>query len=141
MIRHWDPLGKYREGFLKEYKHWVLEVNFRQHTLGCFIIFAKRKIERFSDLNSSELDELPKVMKEIEDVLIKLFKPRRFNYLQLGNNLHHLHFHGIPRYENSVKFDGIVWRDPSWGHFPPWIREEVNKDFVKILKRQILKYL
>jgi len=27
---------------LKEYRHWVLEVSYRQHALGCYIIFAKK---------------------------------------------------------------------------------------------------
>ena len=141
MTRYWDLEGKYKEGFLKEYKHWALEISFRQHTLGCFIIFAKRKVERFSELNKEELDEFPKVMKEIETALIKLFKPGRFNYLQLGNNLHHLHFHGLPRYKSSRKFAGKVWRDPSWGHFPIWTRTAVDNKLVLVLKKRILKKL
>lgn len=137
MIRHWDPQGNYKGGFLKEYDHWVLEVNHRQHTLGSFIIFAKRKVENYSDLNKSELNELVKVMKEIESALTKLFNPGRFNYLQLGNNVHYLHFHGIPRYKTNRKFDGKVWTDPSWGHFPPWIRTEIDKETLRKLKGKI----
>ena len=141
MIRHWDPQGKYKKGFLREYDHWILEVSFRQHTLGCFIIFAKRKVEKISELRGSELIELRKVMKDIEDALIKLFNPGRFNYLQMGNSLHHLHFHGIPRYERSKKFAGKVWLDKTWGHNPVWTRTEVDNEFVIVLKKKILKVL
>ena len=68
--RIWDPEGKYQVGFLKEYKHWVLEISFRQHTLGCFIIFAKRKIENISALQKEELEELPLVINAIETPLL-----------------------------------------------------------------------
>lgn len=81
MNRFWDPKGKYKEGFLKEYKHWVLEISFLQHTLGCFIIFAKRNVERISELNNEELSELKTVMSEIEAAVTKEFKADRFNYL------------------------------------------------------------
>lgn len=141
MIRYWDPQEKYKDGFLKEYKHWVLEVSHRQHTLGSFIIFAKRKIENFSDLNEQEADELPIVMKEIEEVIKKLFDPGRFNYLQMGNSLHLLHFHGIPRYKNNIEFAGKTWIDKSWGHPPIWKKTEDQIDLVVKIKDVILKEL
>jgi diadenosine tetraphosphate (Ap4A) HIT family hydrolase len=131
--RFWDKEGKYKEGFLKEYSHWVLEVSYRQHTLGSFIIFCKRQgVERISQLTDEEVKELRNVMKEIEETLSKIdgFKPDRFNYLQLGNQLHNLHFHGIPRYKEKRVFDGKEWVDETWGHPPKWSKKEVNKDLV-----------
>src|SRR5438045_1800839 len=121
-FRIWDPENKYKEGFVKEYNHWVVEINFRQHTLGCFIIFAKRKIEKISELTSNEIIELKDVMKEIEIALMNIskFKPDRFNYFQMGNSLHHLHFHGIPRYATSRNFNGQIWIDETWGAPPTW---------------------
>lgn len=140
MNRMWDKEGKYKEGFLKEYSHWVLEVSFLQHTLGCFIIFAKRNVERISELNNEELSELKTVMSEIEAAVTKEFKADRFNYLQLGNNLHHLHIHGIPRYQTQREFNGQKWIDKTWGHPPVWSNKEALSDLVKTLKETILKY-
>ena len=99
--RPWDKNNKYTGAFLKEYTHWILEVSYSQHTLGSFIIFAKRSIEKISELESNELLELKTVMCEVENVMgrIDKLKPDRFNYMQLGNALHHLHIHGIPRYK------------------------------------------
>jgi diadenosine tetraphosphate (Ap4A) HIT family hydrolase len=142
-FRVWDPEGKYKEGFLKEYKYWVLEVSFRQHTLGCFIIFCKRKIEKISQLSIEELVELKEVMLEIENKLSssKVFYPDRFNYLQMGNTLHHLHFHGIPRYKSERKFNNIFWTDKAWGHPPIWSKTEVSKETIIKIKQEILKHL
>jgi len=138
-----DPEGKYKKSYLKEYKHWILSVSSHQHTLGCYIIIAKRNIEKVSEANGKELEELVKVMSDIEKALLtaKEFKPDRFNYLQLGNGWHHLHFHGIPRYETPRFFDGKEWIDKEWGKPPIWNYEKIPDEFIKKLKDAILKYL
>ena len=140
MNRVWDPQEKYKDGFLKEYNHWIIEVSFRQHTIGCYIIFAKRNVERISELNNEELSELKTVMSEIEAAVTKEFKADRFNYLQLGNNLHHLHIHGIPRYQTQREFNGQKWIDKTWGHPPVWSNKDASSDLVNTLKKTILKY-
>ena len=141
--RVWDKENKYKEGFLKEYKYWVLEVSHSQNTLGCYIIFAKREIERISQLTTEEINELKDVMKNVEEVLMKTteLNPDRFNYLQLGNILHHLHFHGIPRYKSVRKFAGKDWVDTTWGNPPVWSQTKVGDDLVIKLRKLIKKNL
>src|SRR5258708_5990847 len=109
--RPWDPEQKYTEGQIKDYKYWALEVSYRQHTFGNYIIFAKEKVERISELSTQALLELPIVIKEIENALSinDTFKPDRYNYWQMGNQLHRLHFHGFPRYISSREFAGQQW--------------------------------
>lgn len=142
-VRSWDTKGTYIDGFVKEYTHWVLEVSFRQHTLGFFIIFAKRDIENISDLHDDEISELPKVMREFETTLLKIpeLTPDRFNYLQLGNGLHHLHFHAIPRYASPRNFDGKEWVDVAYGHPPIWSEHEVDRVLVIKIKKLFLQEL
>lgn len=142
-IRIWDTEGKYKEGFVKEYNHWVIEVSFRQHTLGCFIIFAKRKVERVSELNNDEVIELREVMKELETTLsqIEELNPDRFNYLQMGNALHHLHFHAIPRYASPRNFLNKEWIDTTFGHPPIWSKVEVGKEIVITIKEAFLSQI
>ncbi|OGH77490.1 MAG: hypothetical protein A2301_01645 [Candidatus Magasanikbacteria bacterium RIFOXYB2_FULL_40_13] len=141
--RFWDKNNKYTEGFLKEYKHWVLEVSYRQHTLGCYIIFAKRPVEKISELENQEINELKDVMGEIETTLLKIdmFKPDRFNYWQMGNALHSLHFHGIPRYESSRNFNGKEWADKTWGSVPIWSKNDEKHDVVAKIREAIKPYL
>jgi len=136
----WDKNNKYTEGFLKEYNHWVLEVSYRQHTLGCYIIFAKRSVEKISELKTEEIDELKDVMAEIEDTLSKIdiFKPDRFNYLQLGNDVHQLHFHAIPRYNLPRSFDEREWVDKTPGSVPIWSHGDAGHELVAKLRDTIL---
>jgi diadenosine tetraphosphate (Ap4A) HIT family hydrolase len=142
-IRIWDKEGKYKEGFVKEYRHWVLEVSFMQHTLGCFIIFAKRDIQKISELKDIEAIELRDVMKELEEALsnIEAFKPDRFNYLQMGNALHHLHFHAIPRYATPRHFNNKEWIDTTFGNPPVWSKVEVNKELVLKIKSKFINQI
>ncbi len=142
--RFWDPEGKYKEGFLKEYKHWVLEISYRQHTLGCYIIFAKRlTIRKISELSDEELVDLRKVMKEMEKALeeTKEFRPDHFNYLQLGNNIPYLHFHGIPRYKNPRFFAGREWIDATYGAPPVWSTNDVDDEVVIMVREKIKEKL
>ena len=142
-LRIWDPEGKYKEGVVKEYNHWVLEVSFRQHTLGCFINFAKREVEKISDLDDIEIVELKEVMKELETTLSMMenFKPDRFNYLQMGNSLHNLHFHAIPRYSSSRNFSNKEWKDETFGRPSVWTYTEVDKELVLMIKEAFLQQL
>ena len=141
--RIWDPENRYTEGFLKEFEHWIWEVSYRQHTLGCFILFAKRPVERFSELTGKEMGSLSKVMQEVEETLkgIKTFNPDRFNYWQMGNSLHHLHIHGFPRYKKSRMFDGKKWVDKTWGNIPIWSRKDVSHELVAKIRDEIKPYL
>ncbi len=141
--RIWDKENKYTEGLLKEYKYWVLEVSYRQHTLGCFIIFVKRKVEKISELRNHEILELKNVMKEIQETLLKIdtFKPDRFNYFQMGNEIHNLHFHGIPRYIKPRSFMNRKWVDKTYGSVPLWLKKDVSHKLVKNLRDIIKPYL
>jgi diadenosine tetraphosphate (Ap4A) HIT family hydrolase len=135
----WDTKNKYTQGLLKEYDHWALEVSYRQHTLGCYIIFAKRSVEKISELSTQEINELKDVMSEIEKTLskINIFKPDRINYLQLGNKCHHLHFHGVPRYNSPRTFVGKGWIDKAAGILPTWSYEDVGHELVAKLRDAI----
>ena len=77
-------------------------------------------------------------MEEREDALLASpdFKPDRFNYLQLGNSLHQLHFHGIPRYSSPRIFAGKKWIDERYGTTPVIIPkdQESTEDLVRQIR-------
>jgi diadenosine tetraphosphate (Ap4A) HIT family hydrolase len=144
MNRFWDKNNNYSGGLLKEYDYWALEVSYRQHTFGNFIVFCKRQnIEKISELHDKELLELKKVFQEIESALLQnnTFKPIRFNYWQMGNGVHELHIHGIPRYDSERKFLGKTWKDKDSGVPPIWTYEEQTKKTVVAIKNEIKKFL
>ena len=139
-VRFYDCRQRYTEGFLKEYKHWVLEISYLQHTLGSFIVFAKRKgVENISDLKAEEILELPGVMREMEVALNRhpVFRPDKINYWQMGNVVRYLHFHGIPRYRKKRRFDGRIWYDKTFGRVPIWSKQEVEADLVRRIRDEI----
>lgn len=78
-------------------------------------------------------------MSEIETALsnIETFKPDWFNYWQMGNGLHHLHYHGIPRYKDSREFNGKKWVDTTWGSIPVWSRTDVEHTLVAKIRDAI----
>lgn len=141
--RIWDQNNNYTEGYLKSYKYWTVEISYRQHTLGCFIIFLNRFAERISDVTKEEIEELPMVMKEIENALTSIseLQPQRFNYLQLGNAVNHLHIHGIPRYDKPREFLGREWIDPTYGKPPTWTYNNEEHEAVAKIKELILPHL
>lgn len=142
--RHWDPKGRYLGAVLRATADWCLEVSFRQHTLGSYILFCRRiGVRLMSELTEIELITLRNEMRIIEEALRKnpAFEPDRFNYLQTGDNVPHLHFHGIPRYERSREFEGKEWIDAAWGHAPTWTREEISWKLRESLKAEMKKFL
>lgn len=141
--RIWDPKNLFTGAVLKEYSSWVLELSYNQHTLGSYILFCKRSIEKTSELATDELENLRFAMHEIEKTLtsIETFKPDRFNYMQLGNQLHHLHFHGIPRYNSPRFFGGKEWIDPNPRTLPVWSHTYADKSLIEMLRNSIVPYM
>lgn len=139
-IRHWDPKGRYADSYIKCYEHWCLEVSYMQHTLGCFALFSRHKVERLSELSGAALAELADVNREIETALGsgQTFQPDRYNYLQLGNVLHHLHIHGVPRYVAPRFAFGREWKDNSFGAPPMWLSDDVEVELVVSIRDEII---
>ena len=144
MNRFWDPENNYQAGMLKEYRHWSLDVSYHQHTFGNFIVFCKREdVEKISELTNEEMLELKTVLHEIESALLNnpMFKPDRFNYWQMGNLVHHLHIHGIPRFKTERSFLGRVWKDEDSTKPVVWTYENQTHETVEKLKIEMKKFL
>jgi len=131
-IRFYDPKGTYAGAVMRVYRSWILEVSWRQHTPGSFIVFCRREGVRLeSELDDAEFLELRDVRREIDSALRinPDFVPDHFNYLQMGNALPSLHFHGIPRYEQRRPFLEEMLdhkrADTTWGMPPAWTTETI----------------
>lgn len=104
--------------YLKEYQHWHVRVAPCQHTLGAMIISTKRHTVGLSTVTRDELLELQEIQKELERALTTLFQPDRFNYIQMGNVVTHLHLHLVPRYREPRTFAGKQWEDRAFVETP-----------------------
>lgn len=141
--RIWDPEDKFFAGELKEYRHWFLEVNYQQPTLGCYLILARRDVEMLADLRPAELVDLGDVTKDIRHALAasSKFRPDWVNHLQLGNGMRHLHFHGIPRYEKPRAFAGRTWVDSGYGGLVVPAKRDESHDLVLTIRDALIQYL
>lgn len=111
---------------IKEYKYWTLYLHDNQCFLGRCYIWCKRKdTVDFLEMTDEEQKEFFGILRNLKDVLIKLFKPDLFNYASLGNIATHLHMHVIPRYKTKRNFNNTIFVDERWGkNYAPY-----NYDF------------
>ncbi|MFA6552283.1 MAG: HIT domain-containing protein [Candidatus Paceibacterota bacterium] len=107
----------YSKNLIKDYNYWSVYLHKNQGILGRVYVWCKRKDALdLPDATEEEQKELFSILKEMERVLTKAFKPDIFNYTFLGNATHHLHCHILPRYSKPVEFNGQVFVDKNWGH-------------------------
>lgn len=146
LVRHWDPEERFAGAVLKVFEHWVLEVSWQQHTLGCYILFCRREgVRLISDLKIEELDDLKVAMGKIEFALRYRdpFRATHFNYLQLGNALPLLHFHGVPRYDGPRALSRELLNrevtDSNPGSLPAWSREQISHGQMQTLRQLMEK--
>lgn len=100
---------------IKKFKYWTLILNYDQYYLGRTICYLNTYKENISDLAREEYLELLEIIKAYQTTLTKLWQPDRWNYVQLGNVVPHLHFHFIPRYKDERIFEGTKFIDEQWG--------------------------
>jgi len=137
--RPWDPENKYLYGLLKSYENWVLEINYKQHTLGAYAIFCKRGIREFSRINKAEASELTTVMSEMERALClhNAFSPSKFDYFHIGGGKENLCIDGIPRYKFPRDFAGILWVDRAWDESPELVIEDSPDQIILAIRNEL----
>ncbi len=59
----------------------------------------------------------------------------------MGNKVHSLHIHGIPRFDSEKTFLGKFWRDKDFKVPPVWTYEEQSKNTVMAIRDEIKKFL
>lgn len=108
---------KYTRLDIKDYNYWGVTLFENQYYLGRSIIFLKRHAgDAFIDTSIDEKNELENiVIPKLTNAISNLYKPDRFNYAALGNEVEHAHWHIIPRYGKPVEFCGMVFEDKNYG--------------------------
>jgi len=114
MYKKFKNKFKIEELTILNFDNWVVSVRPKQPTIGSLVISLKRKCEFFKDLKPEESKELACVFNEVESLLKKAFSYDKINYLALMMVDEHVHYHVIPRYENSIEFNNIKYEDSAW---------------------------
>jgi diadenosine tetraphosphate (Ap4A) HIT family hydrolase len=108
----------YPQTLIKEFKKWVIVLRPQQVTLGSLILICQDDAKAFSDISPEAFSELPQVIKEIESSLSKAFSYKKINYLMLMMVDPDVHFHVIPRYEETKSFSQHDFFDHGWPGTP-----------------------
>ena len=113
-----DPfIRKIQADILQEFQHWYAVLDIKQYYIGRLFLYAKRlDATDMVALNKDEREELWVILKKIQKIYAKTFKPDKLNFAFLGNDKEHCHLHVIPRYQTPRQFNGLIFQDNQWGH-------------------------
>jgi diadenosine tetraphosphate (Ap4A) HIT family hydrolase len=62
-----------------------------------------------SQLSYGERDLLMHLVFAVEDAVRSVMHPKKINLAALGNQVPHIHWHVIPRFEDDAFFPGSAW--------------------------------
>lgn len=103
---------------IREYRNWVVLLRPKQPTLGALVVVHKSAATALSDIDEQSFAELKIVTDHIEKTLGNLFAFNKINYMMLMMVDPHVHYHVIPRYEQTKEFAGIESVDAGWPALP-----------------------
>jgi len=117
-------------GFIKsnnnpilETDYWVVLLADDQSYLGRCYITLKRHSGDLIELTKAEWNDLHKIIIKLELSVKKAFGATLFNWACLMNLAYqnnppnpHIHWHFRPRYDHSVRFEGLTFKDPEFGN-------------------------
>jgi diadenosine tetraphosphate (Ap4A) HIT family hydrolase len=84
-------------------------------------------VQSFGELSSAAFTELQVVVSELEASLKKSFDHDKLNYLMLMMVDPHVHFHVLPRYQESRRLLSVEFADPGWPG-PPQLGHSADTD-------------
>jgi len=76
----------------------------------CRVIWHQHVAE-MSGLDHAQRALLMRVVVGVEEVIASTMKPAKINLAALGNQVPHLHWHIIPRYEDDPYFPDSIWSE------------------------------
>lgn len=99
---------------IADYKHWTVLLRPAQVTLGSLILGAKGEWLAFSQIPPQAFAELAHVIHCLETGLRNFRAYDKINYLMLMMVDPHVHFHVIPRYAETQRFEDVEFPDTGW---------------------------
>ncbi len=84
----------------------------------CFLrLVCRRHVKEMSDLSVEEQEGFWRMLRAVEETIIRRLQAHKVNYAQFGNMVPHLHWHVIAR-----------WRDDAFFPESPWGRQQREAD-------------
>lgn len=117
----------YPATLVKEFSHWLVLLRPAQVTLGSLILAAKSDATAYSQLPPEAFAEQAQAVAAIETALARFTRYDRINYLMLMMVDANVHFHVVPRYQQTRTWEGIEFPDAGWPG-PPRLDASVKLD-------------
>ena len=88
----------------------IVQVNDTSLPGFCRVIWHHH-IAEMSALNHAQRNLLMRIVFGVEEIVTSAMKPLKINLASLGNEVPHLHWHIIPRYEDDPYFPDSIWSE------------------------------
>ena len=108
-------------------EHWIWSLRPVQNTLGAGVLSLKRSCSVFSVLNKEEFSDLYNIIKVIEKTLKDTFNYDIINYLMLMMIDKQVHYHVVPRYQRTIYYVKLSWKDSGWPGVPNLAGDELDR--------------
>jgi diadenosine tetraphosphate (Ap4A) HIT family hydrolase len=128
----------YPDSLVASFDHWHVLVRPAQPTLGSLVLVCSDPISGFGEMSAEAGADLSRATEAIEKALGALFQYDKINYLMLMMVDPDVHFHVLPRYQESREYAGHVYHDTSWPG-PPDIT--ASQEFPDSVKQQLIRDL
>ena len=99
---------------IRNYRHWVVLLRPAQVTAGSLVLAAKGDATSYGELPQQAFIEQGAIVAEIEAALRRAVSYERINYLMLMMVDPNVHFHVIPRYAATRRWNDIEFPDAGW---------------------------
>ena len=108
----------YPATLINEFEHWVVLLRPAQVTLGSLVLAAKSDATAYSHLPREAFAEQADAVAAIEAALAAFVAYERINYLMLMMVDPNVHFHVIPRYSETRRWQDLEFPDAGWPGAP-----------------------
>jgi diadenosine tetraphosphate (Ap4A) HIT family hydrolase len=112
------PAFGYPDSLIREYDHWVVMVRPDQVTLGSLVLAAKSDVTAYGALPSEAFAEQGEIVAAVEAALRAFVQYEKINYLMLMMVDPNPHFHVLPRYSETRRWNGLEFPDGGWPKAP-----------------------
>ena len=135
--------NKFMVNELKIYEtnYWIWSLRPVQATLGAGVLSLKRECAIFSELKQEEFSDLNNIIKVIEKTLKKTFNYDVMNYLMLMMQDKQVHYHVVPRYERTIDYIKLSWKDSGWPGVPNLGGDEMDINILHEIRDAIKENL
>ncbi len=127
---------------ITETRYWRVVLCENQEYLGRSYVTLKRHSPNLSELTKEEWLDLKTLITTLEAAFKKAFNATYFNWACSMNDAYkhqpaypHVHWHLRPRYTHEVKFVGMVFKDPEFGHHYTRVKDRI----LNLPEKQLLK--